>query len=507
MKSLIEQIEQTASDTVFSGVISIYKAGEPLYEAAFGYRDCVNQLPNQASTRFGIASGTKFFTALGIGRLVDQGLLKMKTQVGEISPDYNGFIDPSATILHLLTHTSGIYDYYDEEIEQDFDNFFVSIPWYRLETPTDYWPLFQGQQLKFQPGERFSYSNGGYVFLAMLIEKLTGRLFREFMREQVFLPAQMTQTGFFALNNLPPNTALGYLEDRETTNLYNLPIRGGGDGGLFTTAQDLRAFWEHLFNNKILSPALTASFLETRYKFDDKHGYGCGVYKNLDDSRYAIVGGDAGVGFDSRHFVDENITDQHPLESHQRRRGALREVVMEFFDSAPTLTTLQKTSPPDILNLAILNDSLWSAGQPTRAQLADIAAQRIPNLVINLALPTSDNAIPDEADLVRSLGMDYIHIPVVWESPQPEDLLQFMDDMDSRSGSKIFVHCAMNYRASAFIALWRVLRQGWARDDAFAAQEKIWRLEEYPVWGAFVLEALTSNLKRNQSDSNMQRGL
>lgn len=483
MKSLIEHIEHATSDTHFSGTVSIYQAGKPLYEAAFGHRDRPNQLPNGIGTRFGIASGTKFFTALGIGRLIDQGLLNLETPVGEISPDYHGFIDPSATILHLLTHTSGIYDYYDEEIEQDFDSFFVSIPWYRLETPADYWALLQGQALKFQPGERYSYSNGGYVFLAMLIEKLTGRLFREFMREQVFLPAQMTQTGFFALNNLPPNTALGYLEDRETTNLYNLPIRGGGDGGLFTTAQDLRAFWENLFANKILSPALTAAFLETRHQFDDEDGYGCGVYIRLDKSRYSIVGGDAGVGFDSRHFVDENITVSI-LSNLTNGEEDLREVVMEFFDSSPT------RMPADILNLVILDDSLWSAGQPTRAQLADLAARGF-QTVINLSLPTSDNAIPDAADLVRSLGMEYIHIPVVWKSPQLEDLNRFMDAMDSRSGSKIFVHCAMNYRVSAFIALWRVLRQGWARNDALAAQEKIWRLEEYPVWEKFVLEALT----------------
>ena len=142
------------------------------------------------------------------------------------------------------------------------------------------------------------------------------------------------------------------------------------------------------------------------------------------------------------------------------------------------------------LNLTILNDSLWSAGQPTRAQLAEIAAQGF-GLVINLALPTSDNAIPDEADLARSLGMDYIHIPVIWESPQPEDLTRFMDTMDAHRESKILVHCAMNYRASAFIALWRVLRQGWAREQAFTAQEEIWRLAEYPVWEKFVEAALS----------------
>jgi len=330
IEALVEQIEKVAREAEFSGTISIHQAESPLYEKAFGYRDIQNQLPNLPETRFGIASGTKFFTALGIGRLIDQGLLNLQTQVGELSPDYVGFINPYATIQHLLTHTSGIYDYFDEEIEQDFDHFYVSIPWYRLETPIDYWPLFQGQTAKFQPGERYSYSNGGYVFLAILIEKITGQLFRDFMQEQVFQIASMPKTGFYALNKLPANTALGYLEDRETTNIFNLPIRGGGDGGLYTTAADLRAFWEHLFTNRILSPALMAVFLQTHHHFDDKNGYGCGVYKRIDGSLYAIVGGDAGVGFDSRYLVDQEITASI-LSNITNGEEKLRKVVMDFF--------------------------------------------------------------------------------------------------------------------------------------------------------------------------------
>ncbi len=330
IQALEDRIDKVARETEFSGTISIYQAESPLYEKAFGYRDVQNQLPNLPGTCFGIASGTKFFTALGIGRLIDQGLLKLHTQVGELSPDYGGFINPRATILHLLTHTSGVFDYYDEEIEQDFDHFYVSIPWYRLETPSDYWPLFQGQVAKFQPGERYSYSNGGYVFLALLIEKITGRLFRDFMQEQVFQVASMPQTGFYALNMLPANTALGYLEDRQTTNIFNLPIRGGGDGGLYTTAEDLHAFWQNLFAHQILSPELTAIFLQTHRPFDKENGYGCGVYKRIDGSLYAIVGGDAGVGFDSRYLVDQQITISI-LSNITNGEGRLPEVVMNFF--------------------------------------------------------------------------------------------------------------------------------------------------------------------------------
>ena len=328
---LIDQIEQVACETDFSGVVSIHQADSPLYAQAFGYRDGPNQLPNSPETRFGIASGTKFFTALGIGRLIDQGLLTLETQVGELSHEYTGFIDPHATIQHLLTHTSGMYDYFDEEIEQDFDNFFVAIPWYRLENPSDYWPLFAGQAAKFQPGARFSYSNGGYVFLGMLIEKITGQRFRDFMQEQVFQAAHMPHTGFYAMNNLPTNVALGYLKDRQTTNIYNLPVRGGGDGGLFTTAADLRSFWHSLFAHRILSPELTTVFLQTHARFNEKTGYGCGLYKRLDDSMFAIVGGDAGVGFDSRYLVEQKIIASI-LSNTTNGEEDLREVVIDFFE-------------------------------------------------------------------------------------------------------------------------------------------------------------------------------
>ena len=305
---LIQGIEHVASETEFSGVISIFKDSSTLYNKAYGYRDIKNHLPNTTSTVFGIASGTKFFTALGIGVLIDRGLLSLDTTIGEIAQEYTSFIDEHATIQHLLTHTSGIYDYYDEESNTDFENFFVEITWYKLESPSDYYPLFKGQAMKFRPGERYSYSNGGYVLLGMVIEKLTGSLYRDFIHENVLQVANMHRSGFYAFNDLPENTANGYLKDRRTTNIYHLPLRGGGDGGMYTTTDDLRAFWGSLFSHRILSADLTATFLKTHYTFDAASGYGCGIYKRLDDSMYAIEGGDAGVGFDSRYVVSENLT-------------------------------------------------------------------------------------------------------------------------------------------------------------------------------------------------------
>jgi len=330
MKELIRQLEQTAVKTEFSGVLSLFEGTVSLYNKAFGYRDVKNKLPNMTNTKFGIASGTKVFTALGIGKLIDQGVISLGTTIRDIDQEYATFIDERATIQHLLTHTSGIYDYYDEDIHDDPDNFFVEIPWCELETPSDYYPLFKNKVMKFHPGERFSYSNGGYVFLGMLIEKLSGLLYRDFIQEHVLKAADMPNSGFYAFNDLPENTAIGYLDDRKTTNIYRLPIRGGGDGGMYTTTEDLRSFWHKLFSNNLLSRELTAIYLNTHWTFNDTDGYGCGIYKRIDNSMFSIVGGDAGVGFDSRYLVQEKLTI-NIFSNITDGENSIRKIVRDFF--------------------------------------------------------------------------------------------------------------------------------------------------------------------------------
>jgi CubicO group peptidase (beta-lactamase class C family) len=328
MQELTSRLEQAASESTFSGVISVFKDTATVFSRAFGYRDIKNKLPNTTTTKFGIASGTKIFTALGIGVLIDRGIIALDTMVKEIDPKYTGFVDGRATIQHLLTHTSGIYDYYDEEIEQDYDHFCTEIPWCELETPSDYYPLFEGKAMKFHPGERYSYSNGGYVFLGILTERLTGMLYRDFIREHVLQAAGMRSSGFYAFNDLPENTANGYLEDRRTTNIYQLPPRGGGDGGMYTTTSDLHAFWDSLFAARILSSDLTETYLETHYAFSETDGYGCGVYKRLDNSMFSIVGGDAGVGFDSMYSPRETLTI-NILSNFTNGDDGIRKVILE----------------------------------------------------------------------------------------------------------------------------------------------------------------------------------
>lgn len=312
MDKIIPEIREKAEETSFSGVVSIYRGKKALYEDSFGYADIANRRKNNVKTRFAVASGTKFFTALGIGTLIDAGKLSLETPVREILHQDMTFIDSRATIAQLLTHTSGIYDYYDEEWDIDFESYFVDIPWYKLETPSDYLPLFENKKPKYQPGERFSYSNGGFIFLGIIIEHITGQRYRDYIEKHVFEPAGMVDSGYYAFNRLPENTAYGYKKSKNgnhETNIYNLPIRGTSDGGAYTTASDLNKFWRTLASNKILSKRLTKAFLTSHVIVDDPIEYGYGVYisKYNGVDMWFIVGGDAGVGFDSRYIPETEL--------------------------------------------------------------------------------------------------------------------------------------------------------------------------------------------------------
>jgi CubicO group peptidase (beta-lactamase class C family) len=300
---LFTTLDTTASDTKFSGVIQVRRDGQTLYQKAFGYADRGNQNPNTLDTRFGIASGTKFFTALALGKLIEAGKLDFSSKVAERIPwDFRHY-SREITVRHLLTHTSGIPDYYDEEKVEDFDNFKVDIPWYELKGPRDYLSVFPDEAMKFPPGERFSYSNSGYILLGVLIEEVTGMPYREFVEKEVFAPIGMGRSGYFAMNKLPEGTAFGYVEEGDgwRTNIYNLPVIGASDGGAYTTIHDIERLWDAFWGYKILSKEMvqiyTTPYVEARSEGADKfYGHGIWIRAGLDTEEY-IIGEDAGVSF------------------------------------------------------------------------------------------------------------------------------------------------------------------------------------------------------------------
>lgn len=227
-----ERLDHWASQSAFSGTVGLRQGGRELYRA-YGLRDRAEGLPNGPDTAFGCASATKFFTALAVGRLVDQGRLRFDTEVGKLSPLFAGFIDPAATIEELLGHRSGCYDYLDEELIEDYDAFELPMAPYKLLSPLDYLPMFRGHAPKFAHGERESYSNGGYVILAACVELAAAEPYQDYLEREVLAQAGMSRSGFYRFDALPGDTAKGYLGDGLETNVYRLPLCGGGDGGLY----------------------------------------------------------------------------------------------------------------------------------------------------------------------------------------------------------------------------------------------------------------------------------
>jgi CubicO group peptidase (beta-lactamase class C family) len=312
---LQEMLDTSIEEQGFSGVVSIRQHDAVIYERAAGYADRSNKVENTLDTRFGIASGTKFFTALAIGKLIEAGKLSLSTKLKDCVALSFPHYSPEITIGHLLTNTSGIPDYLDEEKITDFDNFSIGIPWYEVKGPRDYLPAFPDEPMKFAPGERFSYSNGGYILLGVVIEELTGMRYQDFVEQSVFKPVGIDRSGYFAFNKLPEKTAFGYVEEENgwRTNIYNLPIIGASDGGAYTTVHDVatlwKAFWEYRILPKELVDIYSRPHIRTDTEREDVY-YGHSLWliaRDGQSSEVSFSGADAGVSFDSIVYRDSGL--------------------------------------------------------------------------------------------------------------------------------------------------------------------------------------------------------
>lgn len=295
----------------FSGVFSVSGAAGLVFQNVSGYRNRPEQLPNTDSTAFGIASGTKLFTSLAICKLIDENRLSLYDKVWDILPDDLGMIDKRVTIHHLLTHTSGIGDYLDEEASDSYEKeqeLCNQYPIYLWENLSFYLQMITPLPPKFEPGARFGYSNAGFIILGLVIEAITEYPYQEYVKSELIQQCGLVGTGFYRTNALPYNTALGYVLNKSTnkweSNIFKLPVIGGSDGGLFTCAKDLDTLWRALFAKQILSEGMLETFLSKQVKRESLYSYGLGVYRYGTEDKivYYAVGSDFGVDFFTAYF-------------------------------------------------------------------------------------------------------------------------------------------------------------------------------------------------------------
>jgi CubicO group peptidase (beta-lactamase class C family) len=297
-----QAIADAAAKGNFSGVVSVDAGDATLHQRAYGFAHRALGVPNAPGARFALASGSKTFTALATLRLVELGRLGLADPVRPILGEDLPLIDDRVTIEQLLAHESGIGDYLDEEADWDADDYVLPVPVHTLAETSGFLPVVDGFPQSFPPGERFSYCNGGYIVLALVIERVSGTGYHEVVQTEVFDRAGLTATGFLRSDELPGDAALGYLyETGDRTNVLHLPVRGNGDGGAYSTTADLHRFWRSLTAGRILGDDLLARLVHPRHeRVEGDLGYGLGVYLHPSGA-LLMEGYDAGVSMLSIH--------------------------------------------------------------------------------------------------------------------------------------------------------------------------------------------------------------
>jgi CubicO group peptidase (beta-lactamase class C family) len=291
----MSRLSEVIEESEFSGVVALTGPGWTDSDIAAGFANRAEQRPNGISTAFATASMTKAFTAVTVMSLVESGDLALDTPLRSLVDEDLPLVHPDVTIEHLLSHRSGVGDYLDEEQLGDIDDFVFEISAHKLETPDDYLPLISPHPQVSPPGERFVYNNGGFIMLSIAIERATGRSFHDLVCETVLEPAKMTGAGFFRSDDLPVNAALGYLKSGRT-NVFHLPVIGGGDGGAYVTAADMAAFWAALFEGRLVSMETVALMVEPVSDAPrQKMRYGRGFWLALEGPAVVLEGMDAGV--------------------------------------------------------------------------------------------------------------------------------------------------------------------------------------------------------------------
>lgn len=256
---LVEALDKHLSQVVgaddFSGTVLVAKKDGVVFQKAYGLASKEYNVPNRVDTKFNLGSINKTFTQVAIGQLAEQGKLSFDDRLGKHLPDYpNHEAAEKVTIRQLLEMKSGIGDFFGPEFE--------SMPKDRLRTLKDFLPLFANKPLQFEPGTKQQYSNGGYIVLGAIIEKVSGQDYYDYVREHIFKVAGMNNTDWYEADVMTPNLASGYTregmadraKDLRKNNFYTRPAKGSPAGGGYSTADDLLKYAAALRDGRLSLP-------------------------------------------------------------------------------------------------------------------------------------------------------------------------------------------------------------------------------------------------------------
>jgi CubicO group peptidase (beta-lactamase class C family) len=282
----------------FIGSVLVARDGKPIFRKGYGLADREWNIPNAPDTKFRLGSITKQFTATAILQLAEAGKLKTDDPVSKYYTDAPASWS-KITIHHLLNHTSGIPSY------TDLPGFFNKQAMFDL-TPAEIVKLTQDKPLEFDPGTKWKYDNSGYILLGYIIEKVSGQAYADYLREHIFEPLGMHDTGYDNTKDILPHRASGYIfQGGKWQNApylaMTLPYAAGS---LYSTVDDLLIWDRALSAGK---PLTAASFEKMFTPYLNGYGYGWGIGNQFGHKQVSHGGGINGFSTQISRFPDEKI--------------------------------------------------------------------------------------------------------------------------------------------------------------------------------------------------------
>ncbi len=289
----------------YNGSILIADGHEVLIEEAYGFNGN-NQEPNKPNSKYGMASMPKMFTAVSIMQLKEKDQISLEQTIGDILTDYPNEEAKKVTVEQLLSHTSGIGDYFGPEYDRYKDS---------VRSLEDYLPFFASDPLEFEPGERMRYSNGGFVVLGLMIEKISNTDYNTYVSKNILQPTGMLSTGPFSSS------------------------AGGGN----STVNDIYKFALALKNNSLISQESLAAM--TTDHFGNGYGYGMSLRELNGNNIYGHNGGAPGVAGEldmvkEKSLIIITLSNRSPMDGWAQVRTHIRK---EFFGITPQIKKFLNT--------------------------------------------------------------------------------------------------------------------------------------------------------------------
>jgi len=301
------------ADNDFSGTVLIKRGNSTVFESATGLATQRWGIPNTMDTRFDVASITKLFTSVAVLQQVAKGELDLETSIHHYVDLEGTTIGADVTLLHLLTHTSGIADDADEEAGEVYSDLFVDTPNYSITETKDYLPQFAYKEPLAAAGVDCRYCNVGYILAGLALEKVTGVPYRQYVFDEVFTKAGMVDSGFYDRRDAAPRVAEGWdlVDGTWVSNIYSYPPIGSPADGAHVTAPDLVRFIQAVRGGELLNAEYTEEFFVPQVEHDEETWYGLGLEFDMNEDgsvrSYYKDGINNGASGIIRHYLDENL--------------------------------------------------------------------------------------------------------------------------------------------------------------------------------------------------------